>query len=148
MSDEHTRGAQTLKPISLFDPSMNLLNKVLDLRAAKERIISSNIANAETPGYSPARFEFEQELRQAVNRDGFSLATSHPSHIPNLTAGLDSVSGRITKAPDKTGIGDKNGVRVDEEMISLSENEIMYETAAQILKKKMTLLGYIVQGGQ
>ena len=136
-----------MKPINLFDPSMNLLTKVLDLRAANEKIISSNIANAETPGYSPARFEFEQELRQAVNRNGFSLATSHSSHIPNSAAGLESISGKVTKDPDKTGIGDKNGVSVDKEMISLSENEIMYETAAQILKKKMTLLGYIIQGG-
>lgn len=137
-----------MKSIDLFDPSMNLLSKVLDLRSANEKIISSNIANAETPGYAPARFEFEQELRQAVNRNGFSLATSHPSHIPTGSHGLDSVSGKVTTLPDKTGIGDKNGVNVDEEMISLSENEIMYETAAQILKKKLSLLGYIVQGGQ
>jgi flagellar basal-body rod protein FlgB len=127
---------------------MNLLSKVLDLRSANGKIISSNIANAETPGYAPARFEFEQELRQAVNRNGFSLATSHPSHLPTGAHSLDSVSGKVTTLPDKTGIGDKNGVNVDEEMISLSENEIMYETAALILKKKLTILGYIVQGGQ
>jgi flagellar basal-body rod protein FlgB len=126
---------------------MSLLTKVLDLRAANEKIISSNIANAETPGYSPARFEFEQELRQAVNRNGYSLTTSHPAHIPNRGAGLESISGKVIKDPDKTGVGDKNGVNVDKEMISLSENEIMYETAAQILKKKMTLLGYVIQGG-
>ena len=137
-----------MKSIGHFDPSMKLLSKVLDLRATNEKIISSNIANAETPGYTPARFEFEKELRQAVNRNGFSLTTSHPSHLPPGNDSLDSVSGKVTSKPDKTGIGDKNGVNVDEEMISLSKNEIMYETAAQILKKKMTLLGYIIQGGQ
>jgi flagellar basal-body rod protein FlgB len=137
-----------LKSLEIFDPSMNLLSKVLDLRAANGKIISSNIANAETPGYSPTRFDFEQELRQAVNRNGFSLATSHPSHIPPAAAGLDSVSGSAMKHTDKTGIGDKNGVNVDEEMMSLSENEIMYETAAQLLKKKMSLFGYVIQGGQ
>ena len=126
---------------------MNLLSKVLDLRAANEKIISSNIANADTPGYSPARFRFEQELRQAVNQNGFSLKATHPSHIATGGRGLDSVTGQVITLPDKTGIGDKNGVNVDQEMISLSENEIMYETAAQILKKKIALLGYIVQGG-
>jgi flagellar basal-body rod protein FlgB len=137
-----------LKPITIFDPSMNLLSKVLDLRSANEKVISSNIANADTPGYSPTRLEFEDELRQAVNRNGFSIATTHAAHIPSAAAGLDAVSGKMVKKPDKTGIGDKNGVNVDEEMIALSENEIMYETAAQLLKKKMTLLGYIIQGGQ
>jgi flagellar basal-body rod protein FlgB len=137
-----------LKTIDLFDPSMNLLSKVLDLHAANEKVISSNIANAETPGYAPARFEFEDELRQAINKKGFSLTKSHPSHIPIGAGSIETVSGKVTRITDKTGIGDKNGVNVDHEMISLSENEIMYETAAQILKKKMTLLGYVIQGGQ
>ena len=137
-----------MKSIDLFDPGMNLLSKVLDLRATNEKIISSNIANAETPGYAPARFEFEKELRQALNRNGFSLSTSNPAHIPTSAAGLDSVSGTVTQHPDKTGIGDKNGVNVDQEMLSLSENELMYETAAQILQKKIALLGFVIQGGQ
>jgi len=33
----------------------------------------------------------------------FSIATSHPSHIPSNTTGLDSISGKVTKSPDKTG---------------------------------------------
>ncbi|MDR3630931.1 MAG: flagellar basal body rod protein FlgB [Desulfocapsaceae bacterium] len=137
-----------MNPIGLFDPSMNLLGKALDLRAANERIISSNIANAETPGYTPARFEFEQELRQAVSRTASPLATTQPAHIPTGNAGLESVTGTVIKTPDKTGIGDKNGVKVDQEMIALSKNELMYESAAQILQKKITLLGYVIQGGQ
>ncbi len=128
---------------------MNILSKVLDLRSEKQEIISSNIANAETPGYAPARFEFEQQLRQALNReDGFHLVTDNAAHIPSTVTNLDSVSGTVVRLPDKTGIGDKNGVNVDQEMIALSENEIMYEAAAQILNKKLTLLAYVVQGGQ
>jgi len=137
-----------LKSIQLFNPSMNLLSKVLDLRTENQQIISSNIANAETPGYAPARFEFEQELRQALNQGGFRLVTDNPAHIPSNTPDIDSVSGKVVRQQDKTGIGDKNGVNVDQEMVSLSENEIMYEAAAKILKKKLSLLAYVVQGGQ
>ena len=137
-----------MKTLDLFNPSMNLLSKVLDLRSANQQVISSNIANAETPGYAPARFEFEKELRQAIGQNGFHLATDNPHHIPSNTKGVDNVTGTVVKLPDKTGIGDKNGVNVDQEMVSLSENEIMYEAAAQILKKKLSLLAYVVQGGQ
>jgi flagellar basal-body rod protein FlgB len=137
-----------LKSLDLFNPSMNLLSKVLDLRSTNQQIISSNIANAETPGYAPTHFEFEQELRQALGQNGFHLVTDNPAHIPSSTSSVDTISGKIVKLPDKTGIGDKNGVNVDQEMVSLSENEIMYEAAAQILKKKMSLLAYVVQGGQ
>ena len=137
-----------MKPMALFDPTTTLLTKVLDLRSANQTVIASNIANAETPGYAPAHFEFEQELRQAINRNGFQLATDNPSHIPGSVSGLEAVSGKVVTTPDGTGIGDKNGVNVDQEMVALSKNEIMYESAAQILNKKMTILTYVIQGGQ
>jgi flagellar basal-body rod protein FlgB len=137
-----------MKPLELFDPGMNLLSKVLDLRAANEKVISSNIANAETPGYTATRFEFEQELRQAINRKDSPLTTTNPAHFPMAAAGLESVTGTVVSESDKTGVGDKNNVKVDQEMIALSKNELMYETAAQILQKNITLLGYVIQGGQ
>lgn len=45
---------------TLIDPGMQLLTKVLDLRAQNQQIIASNIANAETPGYSPAKFHLKR----------------------------------------------------------------------------------------
>ena len=58
------------------------------------------------------------------------------------------MSGKIVTVKDKTGIGDKNNVKVNQEMIDLSENELLYETAAQLLKKKLTQINYVVSGGQ
>ncbi len=136
-----------MKPIVTFDQSMTLLNKVLDLRASNEKIIASNIANSETPGYSPARFDFEEELRSAVKNGSFSIQTTHDSHIPISPSSVNSVSGKITRIADKSGIGDQNGVSLDQEMLALSENELLYETAAQLLKKKLSILKYVIQGG-
>ena len=135
--------------LSPFDSQMQLLSKVLDLRAEKAQIISSNIANAETPGYSPSVFDFEQDLRSAIKRTGaVALTTSHNSHISPGPAGFNSVVGKISKVADQSGIGDENGVSVDQEMIALSENEILYETSAQLLKKRITLLKHVISGGQ
>jgi flagellar basal-body rod protein FlgB len=137
-----------MNKLSLFDSNIHLLKKTLDLRSANQRVIAANIANADTPGYAPARFEFERELQQAVQGKGAPKAT-HPNHIPlGGGANVESVTGTITRDPDKTGIGDQNGVSVDQEMMALSENELIYETAAQLLKKKLSLLSYVVQGGQ
>lgn len=136
-----------MNPLRPFDANIQLLSKVLDLRAEKQNIIGSNIANAETPGYAPARFEFEQELSQAINRNGFTLTTSHPGHIAMGSSDIGSVSGTLTREPDQTGIGDQNGVNVEEEMLALSENELLYETAAQLLNKKLGVIKYVVNGG-
>jgi len=134
--------------LNLFDDTTTLLQKSLDLRSSNQRVIAGNIANAETPGYAPARFEFEQELKAAISGSGPSLNTTHSLHLSKNSENVSQVEGKIVRSPDNTGIGDNNGVSVDQEMITLSENQIMYETAAQLLKKKLSLLKYVVQGGQ
>lgn len=128
---------------------MQLLSKVLDLRAQKAQVISANIANAETPGFSPSRFDFEQDLAYALDKNkGIRLSRSHSAHIPLGPANFQEVSGKVVMVKDQTGIGDKNGVSVDQEMLDLSENELMYETATQLLNKKLTLLKFVISGGQ
>ena len=138
-----------MDPLKPFDSNMQLLSKVLDLRAQKAEVISSNIANADTPGYSSSRFDFEEDLANAIGkRNTINLATSNEAHISLGPSNFNSVNGKIMTEKDNTGIGDGNGVKVDQEMLALSENELLYETTALLLKKKMTLLKYVVSGGQ
>jgi flagellar basal-body rod protein FlgB len=137
-----------MDPLTLSDSTMALLAKSLDLRSTNQQVIAANIANAETPGYAPARFEFEQALQEAVKKSTFTLETTQPGHISPQAPSVADVHGRVIREPDSTGIGDQNGVSVDDEMIALSKNQLMYETAAQLLKKKMTILKYAVSGGQ
>lgn len=138
-----------MAPLTSFDSQMQLLGKVLNLRSEKAQVISSNIANAETPGFSPAKFEFEHELSAAVKKQsGIKLNNTSSGHIPLGPASFHQVSGKIVTVEDKTLIGDENGVSVDQEMLALSENELLYETAAQLLKKKISLLKHVISGGQ
>ena len=135
-----------LKPL---DRQMQLLSKVLDLRAEKAQVISSNIANAETPGYSPSVFDFEKDLSNAINRTAtIDLVTTDNGHISLGPAGFNSVTGKIREVPSQAAIGDENGVNVEQEMIALSENEILYETSTQLLNKKLSLLKHVISGGQ
>jgi len=137
-----------MKPFSLADQNIALLSKVLDLRAEKEKVIASNIANSETPGYAPSRFSFEDELKNVIQSGSFSLKTTHTGHIPTSAHTIDAVKGRVVTEKDTTGIGDLNGVSLDKEMLELSTNELLYETAAQLLSKKLSLKKYLIQGGQ
>jgi flagellar basal-body rod protein FlgB len=137
-----------MDPLKPFDSNMRLLSKVLDLRAQKAQVISANIANAETPGYSAQRFDFEEDLALALHGGGMKLTTPHSAHFPLSPTNFNTVTGKVITIDDATGIGDKNSVKVDQEMLDLSENELLYETAAQLLKKKITQLNYVVSGGQ
>ena len=137
-----------MNSLKIFDSTTQLLQKTLDLRSENQRVIASNLANSETPGYSPARFEFEAELKAAISSSESQLLTTDSNHIGANTSSVKDVRGTIVREPDNTGIGDENGVSVDQEMIALSENQIMYESSTQLLKKKLSLLKYVVQGGQ
>lgn len=133
--------------IQQFDPTMKLLHKVLDLRAKNQEVIGSNIANAETPGYSAQAFSFEDQLKSAMTGQGLHPVATRPDHIPLALSSLEQVAGTVSRKRDTTGIGDENSVSVDQEMIKLSQNEILYEAAAAMLKKKLSLLKYAINGG-
>lgn len=137
-----------MNPLDPFDSNIHMLQKVLDLRSKNQTIIATNIANADTPGYARKVFQFEDQLKQAVTAKSNSLVTTHSRHISSSPANIDSVTGVVHEIKDNTGLGDENSVNVDQEMIALSENEILYETAAQLLKKKLTILSYVVKEGQ
>lgn len=133
--------------IGEFDTTMRLLQKVLDLRSQNQQVISSNIANAETPGYAAQSFTFEEELRGALAGNGLKPVTSHPNHIPLPPSNLEQVTGTVTSKEDRTGLGDENSVSVDQEMIKLSQNQILYEAAVNMLNKKLSMLKYATNGG-
>lgn len=130
-----------------FDTTLDLLQKILDLRAKNQQVIGSNIANAETPGYSAKTFEFEEELRMAMSSQHAAPTTTHPNHIGLNPTSFREVNGTVTANKDQTGIGDENSVSVDQEMVKLSENQLLYEAAATMLKKKMAMLKYTINGG-
>ena len=132
----------------LFDNTIGLLKKTLDLRLQNQQVIASNIANANTPGYSPLRLEFEGKLQQAVKNTTQKTTATHPNHFSIGTGSVASVQPKVVKAPNKSTIGDRNGVSVDKEMVSLSQNQILYEATIQMLNKKLAILKYVAQDGR
>ena len=142
------RKGKHVKLLEPFDNQIQLLSKVLDLRASKQEVISSNIANAETPGYSARCFNFEEDLQKALSTKSPRLTTSNTRHIPLGSNNFNDIKGTTTIALDNHGIGDNNSVSVRDEMLALSENQLLYETSAQLLKKKLGMVKYAISGGQ
>jgi len=134
--------------IQPFDTTMNLLQKVLDLRTQNQQVISSNIANAETPGYAASSFQFEDQLKDAVSHNTMAPVPVEKGHIPLSASNISQVQGELVVHKDKSGIGDRNSVSVDQEMVKLSENQILYEAAITMLNKKLSILKYAANDGR
>jgi len=128
----------------LFDRTIGLLEKTLDLRMQNQQAISANIANVDTPGYRAVHLEFEEGLKHA-------LAAADSGIAPEAGAAggdFSRVQARVVRVADPSGIGDRNGVNLDEEMIDLAENQMLYEAATQMISKKLGLLRYVIQEGK
>jgi flagellar basal-body rod protein FlgB len=134
--------------ITSLDRSIGLLEKVLELRQQNQQVIASNIANVDTPGYTPARLEFEARLKQALNSRSVQPKMTHPAHFQVSAAGVSDVTAKVIQTPTADRIGDGNGVDLEQEMMSLAENQILYETATQLVSKKLGILKYVVQEGR
>lgn len=137
-------------PGGLFDTTMSVLESALDLRAERHRLLASNIANMETPGYRARDIVFENELKRStgdLTMAKTALVGTNPGHI--RTAGHSGGSPAVVyRATDLPGY-DHNSVGVEGEMVRLSENSLMYSTAVKMLKSKFeTLMTAIKEGGR
>ncbi|MFW5930436.1 MAG: flagellar basal body rod protein FlgB [Desulfosalsimonas sp.] len=129
-----------------FDTTMQVLDKTLSLRSQKQRVISSNIANSETPGYEKLEMDFEKDLARASDKSGTGMVATHPRHIG--ASGDEAIAGLqadISRQPAQNAIGDGNNVSLDREMKDLSENQIRYEAAVKMLTKKFNMLKSVIR---
>lgn len=134
----------------LFGPTIQLLGKTLDLRARRQGIIAANLANVETPGYTPSDLSFESELKSALKKGGTRAdsAPANPRHIPlkGRAASIDLVAGDLVRLPEKEVGPDGNGVGLENEMGRMAENQIMYNASVQLLTKEFEMMKQAIRG--
>ncbi|HXI09499.1 MAG TPA: flagellar basal body rod protein FlgB [Thermodesulfobacteriota bacterium] len=130
----------------LFDKTITLLGNSLDLRATRHKLLTSNIANQETPGYKAVDINFEDELKKRqASTTGSPLERTNPAHIvPVRGPGAGPVV--FERATDIESY-DNNSVGIEAEMAKLSENSIMYSATTKMLKSKFNLLMTAIKEG-
>ena len=112
--------------INRLTNSLSFQTEALVLRAERQRLIASNIANADTPGYVSRDFDFGKALRGA---------TSSASHADSLSAGRrpGRTSPELRYAtPSQTNL-DGNTVDMDRERAAFADNAIKYESTLRFI---------------
>jgi flagellar basal-body rod protein FlgB len=119
----------------LFGKTFDLLSNMLDFRAERHKLITSNIANLDTPGYKPSSLDFKENLDEIMNKTGtLEMTTTHPRH---MKAGKESGADFQVSQSDKK-------VEIDKEMAELAENNIMYNLNVEILSRKFKELNTVL----
>lgn len=121
----------------LFGSGVALMGRALDVRSQRQGLIQSNIANLETPGYTVQEIPFAKVMEQAVSGGG-ALARTDPRHIAVDPAQMVTTT---------ESIGENRPPDLDEEMLKLAENQLMYQVTARILSKRFEGLQYAIDEG-
>ena len=134
--------------MTIFNRTMQLLHRTLDLRQARQRVIASNIANEETPGYRATELNFQDSLQSAQQGRGpVTLAVTQGHHIGPRGNPVQQVTGQLGSVPAGDIPLDANSVNIELEMAKMSENAMLYNTAASIMAIRFRqLMGAIREG--
>jgi len=109
--------------------------QALSLRSERQRLIASNIANADTPGYVAREMNFAQALRDATGngQPAAQLAASQPGHIAGNGATNGATFSTLMYAtPSQTNL-DRNTVDMDRERASFADNTVKYEATLRFI---------------
>jgi flagellar basal-body rod protein FlgB len=135
--------------MSLFDKTTSALGAAINMRQLKQNITSSNIANAETPGYHAKKIDFENALARALDIDDLrGMSTSSGDHFALGGGSIANARPDIYENPEGAINNDGNTVDLEKEMSNLTENSIMYKAALQLINKKMAALKYAATEGR
>lgn len=133
--------------MSLIDGVFGNSAQILSLRAQRSELITSNLANADTPGYKAVDIDFESALASAGSAG--ELKRTHGRHMAmdgSSLAGQDSNELSLKyRVPDQPRL-DGNTVETDVERMAFTENAIRYQATLNFLDGRIKSIVSVLRG--
>jgi flagellar basal-body rod protein FlgB len=111
---------------SMLDPLAGKLEHYMDLLSARQKLVASNIANADTPGYKTQDIDFQGEFQNATAGAGAS-----PVEVRGLAVRNDG-----------------NNVSIDREARLLSENALRFSIASNLMRDQIRSVKMAIEEGK
>jgi len=123
----------------IFGKIISEVTNHMNYRSFRQQVISSNLANVDTPGYKAKETTFEDALESSR----LTLRTTDEKHLKkSVTEGTYQV-----KDDPFSRIGnDSNTVDIDREMMKLNQNQIMFDASAEVISNKIQELKDVIGG--
>ncbi len=126
-----------------FNNALGIHQHSVGLRERNAEIISTNIAQANTPGYKSKGMDFQKALQSATSGADFGLNRTNGRHI----AASGNMSGEVQyRVPTQPDTGDGNTVDVDLERNLFMQNQIRHQASLDFLGGKFKSLTKAIKG--
>ena len=110
----------------MFDPIQSRMEHYLDLLSQRQKLVASNVANLDTPGYKTRDIDFQFEFESQLN-----------GGTPNVT--------------EPTGLtvkNDGNNVSLDRETRLLAENAMRFNFVSNLMKNELRMVKQAIDEGK
>ncbi|MBT2688551.1 flagellar basal body rod protein FlgB [Bacillus sp. ISL-47] len=131
--------------MKLFSGTISTIEHALDYSSLKQKVISHNIANADTPNYKAKDASFKEAFQQAVN--GSLEANKSDARHYDFNGSASSAQGLVTKR-NVSYNHNGNSVDLDKEMSDLATNQIYYNAMIERMSGKFSSLQNVIRGGK
>jgi flagellar basal-body rod protein FlgB len=112
-------------------PTMQRVEHYLDLVTFRHELISSNLANVDTPGYRTQDVDFESEMKRADQRLESDPVSPH----------VQEVKGLIERP-------DGNNVSLDRETLALAQVQLQYHAGVELLRNEIHMVQSAINEGK
>lgn len=132
--------------LARLDDFFRVQETALKLRAQRQEVLASNIANADTPHYKARDFDFSKAFADArEGRKSGTLKTTDTRHQQPASA-LDPLSQQLLYRGEYQSSVDGNTVNMDSEMTQFADNALRYQAAVTFMQKRIEGMRAAIQG--
>lgn len=139
-----------------INSALDFQAKALVVRAERQRVIASNIANADTPGYAARELNFQEAMALATGSTGLPLIPAsgaksadltHARHLPlSARTGELGDAQRLAYVTPSQPSMDGNSVDLDRERSKFVDNAVRYESTLRFINSQSKTLLSAIQG--
>jgi flagellar basal-body rod protein FlgB len=111
-----------------MDLQSGLLARLMDATAMRQRVVSHNISNLNTPGYQRLEVDFESQLAKALN-------STDPK-----SADFSQIEMQVHEVPGNAVRADGNSVDLDQEIGDLQRTAMLFQTYTTLLQSRIGMM--------
>lgn len=135
--------------IGKLDETLRFHQTALSLRAQRQEMLASNIANADTPNYKARDIDFNKALQGAMTRstpEPGGLAKSSTAHLSGTNLASAIGGAPLLYRIGQQGSVDGNTVEMDVERNQFTDNALRYEAGLTLINAQIKGLLTAIQG--
>lgn len=122
----------------------NLLFEQLKFRSDRQKVIASNIANANTPNYKTKDISFEDTLNNKKNKGDLQLVKTNSMHISANSNNNKQFTSRYYEVEGLEEQNDGNNVSMDKQISLMAQNQVIHSAISNSIKKNANWFKLVV----